>query len=164
MFIFRTNPHDYSAMWMRVVLAVIFFPHGARKLFGWFRGVGFETTMSLFEMLGVPWIFGLLVMLIEFVGAFFLLAGLLSRLVASGLAATMLGAIVLVQWSNGFFMNWNGQQAGEGIQFSLLAIGMAVAVVIQGSGAWSLDRRIQERFGVGEQEASQDMRGQHVTA
>lgn len=34
MFIFRTNPYDYSALWMRIVLAVIFFPHGARKLSG----------------------------------------------------------------------------------------------------------------------------------
>lgn len=163
MFIFRTNPYDYSALWMRIVLAIIFFPHGARKIFGWFGGAGFDTTMGLFEMLGVPWIVGLMVMLIEFVGAFFLVAGLLSRLVASGLAATMLGAIVLVQWPNGFFMNWNGQQAGEGIQFSLLAIGMAVAVVIQGSGAWSLDRRVQERFeeAKGEQGVA---RGQQLTA
>lgn len=146
MFLFRTNPHDYSALWMRVMLAVIFFPHGAQKLFGWFGGAGFDTTMARFEMVGVPWIMGLMVMLVEFVGAFLLLAGALSKLVAAGLAAVMLGAIVLVQWPHGFFMNWSGQQAGEGIQFSLLAIALAVAVVMRGSGAWSVDNQLQERF------------------
>jgi putative oxidoreductase len=45
---------------------------------------------------------------------------------------------------HGFFMVWHAQlQAGaDGFEFHILAMAMAVAVGIRGSGALSLDRRI----------------------
>jgi putative oxidoreductase len=43
-------------------------------------------------------------------------------------------------------MNWFGKQAGEGFEYHLLAIGLAVAVMIGGSGAASIDHALtQER-------------------
>jgi putative oxidoreductase len=64
---------------------------------------------------------------------------------AFGIAATMLGAIAMVHGKMGFFMNWSGQQGGEGFEYHLLAIAMAVAVIIRGSGALSIDRLLQRR-------------------
>jgi putative oxidoreductase len=56
----------------------------------------------------------------------------------------MMGAIFMVHLPNGFFMNWFGQKAGEGFEFHLLAIGMAVALIITGGGRWSVDRFLGE--------------------
>jgi putative oxidoreductase len=56
----------------------------------------------------------------------------------------MTGAIFMVHLSNGFFMNWFGKQAGEGFEYHLLAIGMAVALMIAGGGKWSVDRFLGE--------------------
>jgi len=57
-----------------------------------------------------------------------------------GIISVMIGAVVTTHLPNGFFMNWTGQQAGEGFEYHLLAIGMALAILIQGSGRYSLDR------------------------
>ena len=50
----------------------------------------------------------------------------------------MLVAIFKVHRPPGFFMNWSGEQKGEGFEFHLLALGLAVAVIVGGAGAWSL--------------------------
>jgi putative oxidoreductase len=57
----------------------------------------------------------------------------------------MLGAIFMVHLPNGFFMNWYGSQPGEGYEYHLLAIGMALAVIIRGSGAFSVDRAMSDK-------------------
>ena len=44
--------------------------------------------------------------------------------------------------ANGFFMNWSGQQKGEGFEYHILAIAIAVALMIGGAGRFSLDRII----------------------
>jgi putative oxidoreductase len=54
----------------------------------------------------------------------------------------MLVAIFKVHAVNGFFMNWTGQQKGEGFEFHVLALAMAAAIMIAGSGAWSVDRAL----------------------
>jgi putative oxidoreductase len=46
---------------------------------------------------------------------------------------------------HGFFMNWSGKQAGEGFEFHLLAIAIAIALMLRGGGRWSLDRLIARR-------------------
>jgi putative oxidoreductase len=48
--------------------------------------------------------------------------------------------MVLVHGQYGFFLNWNGDQAGEGIQFHLLALTVALVLTVKGCGARSLDR------------------------
>jgi putative oxidoreductase len=54
----------------------------------------------------------------------------------------MLGAMFKVHLANGFFMNWYGGQAGEGFEFHLLALALAVAILIKGSAALSVDRKL----------------------
>jgi putative oxidoreductase len=63
-----------------------------------------------------------------------------------GIAVNMVVAILMVHSANGFFMNWFGKQAGEGFEYHLLAIGLALIVLIQGGGAASLDRVIGFRI------------------
>ena len=131
----------WSAAVVRVVLGGVMLPHGLQKTVGLFGGNGFSGTMSFFtEAMGLPWLIAFLVITIELVGAIALIAGLGTRLAALGIAAVMVGAVVTVHGANGFFMNWFGSQAGEGFEYHLLALGMAVALVFAGGGRLSLDR------------------------
>lgn len=137
---------DRTLALLRVTLALVMFPHGAQKLLGWWGGYGFSGTMGfLTGQAGLPWIVALTVILAESVGALALAAGFLGRVTAAGIAAVMVGAIATVHAAHGFFMNWNGNQAGEGFEYHLLALVLAVAVMIRGSGAWSLDRVLAGR-------------------
>ena len=43
---------------------------------------------------------------------------------AFGIATVMVVAILTSTAANGFFMNWYGNQKGEGFEYHLLAIGL----------------------------------------
>lgn len=132
---------DVSRFLVRLALGIVIFPHGAQKLLGWFGGQGFaETMQGMSQML--PAIIVFLVIIIEFFGSLGLIIGFLGRVAAFGVLCVMVGAIFMVHLPNGFFMNWMGQQAGEGFEYHLLAIGMCLAVIVGGSGAWSVDRSL----------------------
>jgi len=132
---------DHILMLVRAVLGVVFFAHGAQKALGWFGGPGFEVTIRSFTQgLRLPSFLAVLVILTEFLGGIALVLGLLSRVAAFGIAFEMVVAVFLVHASNGFFMNWQGSQKGEGFEYHLLAISMALLVTVRGAGAWSLDR------------------------
>jgi putative oxidoreductase len=124
---------------LRLTLAVVVFPHGAQKALGWFGGHGFKGTMQYFTGSGIPAVFALLAITAEFLGPLGLVVGLLTRVAAFGIACVMLVAIVTVHWRHGFFINWDGKQKGEGIEYHLLALGIAITLIIVGAGAWSLD-------------------------
>ena len=124
---------------LRVTLAVVMFPHGAQKVFGWFGGHGFKGTMKSFTGSGIPTVFALLAIAAESLGSLALAVGLFTRVAAFGIACVMLVAIVTVHRLNGFFMNWEGNQKGEGFEYHLLALAMAISLIIVGAGAWSLD-------------------------
>ena len=89
--------------------------------------------------MGVPVIFALLVIAAEFLGAIGLIVGLLTRVAAIVVFSVMAGVILMVHLPHGFLMNWSGQQAGEGFEYHLLAIAMAVALMITGGGKASFD-------------------------
>ena len=137
--IFKTDTKNTSYFIIRIVLALVILPHGLQKIFGIFGGYGFEGTMQYFTATaGVPWLAGFLVIIAETLGALSLIAGFLSRFVAASLILVMAGAASM-HFANGFFMNWFGNQPGEGIEFFLLAGAMALQVTIEGGGKWSLD-------------------------
>ncbi len=125
---------------MRVMLGIVFIPHGAQKVLGWFGGHGLEGTLNFFtQSVGLPMFLAVLVVAAESIGAIGLIVGFLTRVAAFGIACVMTGAIVTVHLENGFFMNWSGKQAGEGFEFHLLAIALAVALMITGGGKASVD-------------------------
>lgn len=131
---------DCASLVLRIVLAVVLFPHGAQKLLGWFGGYGFHGTMQFFENgMHIPAFFAFCAILIEFFGPLFLIAGLLTRAAAFLMGLEILVAACLVHVHNGFFMNWSGSQHGEGFEYHVLFIGAALAVVLLGGGRYSLD-------------------------
>lgn len=133
---------SFAPLFLRVALGVMMFPHGAQKLLGSFGGYGYTGTMNYFtSQVGLPWIVGLLVIVAEFLGSLLLVAGLGTRFAAASLAVVMTGAAWQLR-ANGFFMNWFGNQKGEGIEFFLLAIAIAASLVVLGGGKWSVDSRL----------------------
>ena len=143
--IFSTSD-DFTLTVLRLVMGVVFFAHGAQKMLGWFGGYGFSGTMGFFmHQMGIPAPFAFLAICAEFFGGLGLILGFLSRIAAFGIICNMLVAIATVHHVNGFFMNWTGQQKGEGFEYHLLAIAMGLAIVIRGAGAWSIDRLISAK-------------------
>lgn len=144
--LFQTDD-GWAGLILRVTLGFVMFPHGAQKLLGWFGGFGFDGTMGFFtQKMGLPWLIALLIIIGESFGSLALLAGLLTRFAAASLAVIMFGAITLVHLPHGFFMNWFGQQKGEGFEYHLLVIGIAAALLVTGGGKWSIDRELADRF------------------
>ncbi len=133
---------DWAALFARLALAVVFFPHGAQKVLGWFGGTGFSATLGMFGQLGLSKPVTLLVMAVEVLGPICLLLGLLSRVAALGIIGEMVGAVALIHRHFGFFINWWGTQKGEGYEYHILAIALALVVLIKGSGALSVDRAV----------------------
>ena len=128
------------ALVARLTLGLVMFPHGAQKALGWFGGYGFTGTMGFFtEQMHIPALFAFLAILAEFAGSLGLITGLLSRVAAFGIASVMTVAVLTTHLGNGFFMNWFGNQKGEGFEYHLLAIGLAIVVLIQGGGKASVD-------------------------
>ena len=138
----ETDGNDLAALIARAALGIVILPHGMQKLLGMFGGYGFEPTVEFFTGIGVPAFVAMLVILGESFGALFLIAGFISRISAAGIAIIMLGAVFLEHLPNGFFMNWFGTQKGEGFEYHLLALGLALIVILRGGGKWSLDRKI----------------------
>jgi putative oxidoreductase len=138
-----STTHDWTGFILRVLLGAIMLPHGAQKLFGWFGGYGFAPTMKFFtDSMKIPWVIAFLVIVIESFGAAALIAGFASRLWALGFLVIMLGAIITTNFKNGFFMNWFGTQTGEGYEYHLLVIGICLAIILMGSGRYSVDNII----------------------
>jgi putative oxidoreductase len=134
--------NDVSLTTLRLVLGMVFFAHGAQKMLGWFGGFGFRATIGFFTHNGMPAALAFLVIVTEFFGGLGLIVGLLTRIASLGIAGLMLGAIFMVHLPNGFFMNWVGNQKGEGIEFHLLVLAMAAALLLRGAGAFSADRAL----------------------
>jgi putative oxidoreductase len=146
MFFFKTSD-TWGGLILRIVLGSVIFAHGAQKLMGWFGGQGFEGTMTSFtQHMALPWLVGFLVIIGESLGSLALLAGLLTRFTAASYILIMFGAIATVHWQHGLFMNWFGQQQGQGFEFHLLVIGMSLALIVIGGGKWSVDRVLASLF------------------
>lgn len=128
-------------MVIRLTIGLIMFPHGAQKVFGWFGGPGYTLEMGYFMgTLHLPWLVYILVIVIEFLGAISLIIGFASRLWSIAMIILFIGIIFTGGHAdNGFFMNWFGSQKGEGYEYHLLAIGLLIATLVNGSGKYSID-------------------------
>lgn len=144
---------DYALTISRLVLGSVFFAHGAQLLLGWFGGYGLTGSMQFFtQHLGIPAAFAFLAICAQFLGGLMLISGFAGRIAAIAIICDMAVAIVKVHWQFGLFMNWFGNQKGEGFEYHLLAIALGLVVVLRGSGAVSLDRLLaQVRLSVHEE-------------
>lgn len=140
---FFATKNDFAATSLRIILGLAILPHGLQKVFGWFGGFGFSGTMNFFtEHMGIPYVLALAAIAAESLGSVALIAGFLTRLSAFGIGVTIAVGALMVHLDNGFFMNWFGNQAGEGFEYHLLVVGMAIALMISGGGAYSVDKLI----------------------
>jgi putative oxidoreductase len=138
-----TTQNSSAIAILRLVLGVVFFAHGAQKMLGWFGGYGFTGTMGFFTGgLHIPAPFAFLAIAAEFFGGIGLLLGLLTRIAAFGIAVNMIVAIFTVHLQFGFFANWTGQQKGEGYEYHLLVLAITAFLMIEGGGAFSVDRKL----------------------
>lgn len=127
---------------LRLTLAGVMFPHGAQKVLGWFGGYGFAGTHGYMTSIGIPAALATVAIVTEFLAPIALALGIGTRVAALSLVGLMVGAVVTVHLPYGFFMNWTGAQGGEGFEYHLLVIGMALALMVAGGGRWSVDRTL----------------------
>src|SRR5712692_8661903 len=120
-----------SLLIVRVVLGVIFFAHGAQKVFGWFGGPGLRGVIGYFrQSLGVPAPLSVLAAFTECFGGLAMIVGLLVRPAAIGLIFVMLVAIAKVHWAHGFFLNWSFVfKQKTAYEMNLALLGMALAIL-----------------------------------
>jgi len=144
---FATDSNSWSLLVARVTLGAVILPHGMQKALGSFGGFGLEATLGYFMSNGLPFFIALLVIMAEFLGSLFIILGFGTRFMAFSLFITMLGAMIIgghVQ--HGFFMNWFGNQAGEGMQFFILTLGLGLIGMISGGGKFSVDAVISKKI------------------
>jgi putative oxidoreductase len=138
---------DWAVTILRIVLGVVFFAHGAQKALGWFGGSGLRSTVHIFrDNLHIPVPLAVLSVAAEFLGGLGLIVGLLSRVAALGIAIVMMVALIAVHGRFGFFMNWYGEKKGHGIEYHILVLALALAVMIKGAGPLSLDEALYHHF------------------
>jgi putative oxidoreductase len=125
---------------LRVVLGLIMIPHGLQKTAGWFGGYGYDGTMGWFASIGIPAVFGFLAIAAEAVGSVALVTGFATRIAAFGIAANMLVSGLMIHLQHGLFMNWFGNQKGEGVEYHILVLAITTLLMIGGAGRFSLDR------------------------
>jgi len=136
---------EFSLLILRLAVGGVLLPHGLQKTFGMFGGPGFSETMAGLSKHYHPAL-AFMVIFTEFAGALLLIFGFLTRAWALGVIVLM--SVALTQHlPNGFFMNWAGSQKGEGFEYHVLMIAMALVLFIRGAGALSMDRSLCKKTG-----------------
>ncbi len=124
----------------RMTIGIVLFAHGAQKMLGWFGGGGFTGAMNYFtKQQHLPKFVALMVICVEFFGSLGMILGFATRIWAISIFCLFLGIIFTTPLKQNFFMNWNGSQKGEGYEYHLLMLGLALATLISGGGSWSMD-------------------------
>ena len=123
---------------LRVVVGLLFFGHGAQKLFGWYGGYGLHGTGQFFESMGLPqgkrqaFMAGVF----EAGGGLLLALGLLTPFAAAALIAVMTVAVIKVHFAKGVWIT-NG-----GYEYNAVLVAVAFALAAAGPGNWSLDHAL----------------------
>lgn len=129
---------DYVCTFLRIIAGTIIFPYGMQKLFGWFDGVGIKGTLEQMAVRKVPRFIAWLVIIGQSFGSIALMSGFLGRIAAGGLFIIFTGALI-VHLPDGWTMNWFGEKDGEGIEYHVMLLSLLLVVIVEGSGAMSID-------------------------
>lgn len=93
--------------------------------------------------MGIPPFLTKVAMLTEFCAPICLALGLFTRVAALGVMIMMIVAMTK-HLKNGYFANWSGKKAGEGIEFHVLYAGAALALLLTGPGPLVHRRMVHE--------------------
>jgi len=128
--------NSLALLLVRFPLGLDMFVHGYQKV------THIPGTMRYYDGLGVPHPLAWLAIIAEFRGGLGLMIGMLSRIAAFGVGCTMVVAVFLRHLPYGYLMNWHGGLpfGTEGYEYHTLAVGMALAVMLEGAGSFSMDR------------------------
>ena len=136
--IIHTEP-SFAFVFLRLSLAVTFFAHGSQHLFGWFGGKGIRGQLTFWEeQFSIPATFGSIGIFIECVGSLAMISGFLTRLFALGIAVFIGVALFKAHWRHGYFVHGSGEK-GTGVEYSMTLLLVALALVMGGGGAMSVD-------------------------
>jgi len=125
---------------IRLALGSIFIAHGGQKVLGLWGGGGLQATVEGFVQMGSPEWVGYAISFGELLGGLGILVGCLTRVAGLGIAAIMGGAIYLVHWPNGFFLNhYLVPDKGHGMEYAIALLAMALSLVFTGAGPLCLD-------------------------
>lgn len=132
--------HSPAIAVLRMVLGLVFFAFGLEKMVGWFGGYGLAGRTSFPTGAShSPTAIAVIATAAEFFGGLSLIAGFLTRVVAAGVAVNVVVAILTVDSKYGFFIGGFGTQNGAGFEFHLLVLAITLFLMMQGSGAASVD-------------------------
>jgi putative oxidoreductase len=139
MFAYLRKPHvDLAAVILRLGVGFLFIAHGYMKLF---QQLSWSDILTPTMQQVVGWT--------EFICGILFVVGLLSRLAALGLIADMVGAIALVTGKRDFIAVNVGPHgftfAASGFEYNVILIAACLAVIMLGSGWFSLDHLIFNR-------------------
>lgn len=143
-----TDSANWALLIARLAIAIVIFPHGAQKMFGWFGGNGFDSTLQTFSSMGLPWIISVLVIIIETIAPVLLAIGVYARLAALSIFINFIGVtFVAVKYMNaGFFMNWyQAENTPEGVEFYILLFALTLVTMAGGAGALSIDSQLSKK-------------------
>ncbi len=136
--IFQTEP-NLAFVVLRLGLAITFFAHGSQHLLGWFGGRGPRGQLGNWkEKYHIPVWVGAIGILTEALSVPAMLLGFLVRPLALGLAVFTAVALYKGHWEFGFYVSGGGRK-GTGIEYCLALFLMALALLVGGAGALSID-------------------------
>jgi len=130
---------EYTYPILRIMMGLIFMPHGAQKLFGMFGAPPMDQYVKFFSVMGSwsahpGWVYYIGVL--EFVGGFMMAIGFLTRLVAIQFVVFMGVAAFWANWPRGYFWTQGG------IEAPLVWAAVCFFILAYGGGKWSVDRAL----------------------
>ena len=126
------NYYLWALLLIRITVGSTFLAHGSQKVFGLFGGPGLRNFAAWLTTLQVPHWLSYLAALSELIGGCLILLGIATELGALLIIPIMGGAIFLVHWNKGYFL-----QDG-GFEYPLNLLLFAIAIIIGGPGKYAL--------------------------
>jgi putative oxidoreductase len=120
----------YGPLPIRVLTGIIFIAHGIPKL------IDIPGTEDYFSSLGLPPEMAVIIALLEVIGGFTLLFGILTRVSAILFIIEMTGAILTAKLSKGFV---------SGYDFDLLLVAASISLLLTGPGKPSIEWNLLKR-------------------